>query len=143
MTATPKPDTGIGADDPEPAQAPGQTLARAPDGRTDLESAASAQDLAGYVLRLYVASLTPRSIAAIRSVKEVCEKHLQGRYELEIIDIYEQPSLAKGEQIVAAPTLIKQLPLPLRRLIGDMADEQRVLVGLDLRPKDGGPGTRG
>ncbi len=66
----------------------------------------------------------------------MCERHLQGRYELEIVDIYQHPTLAKGEQIVAAPTLIKRLPLPLRRLIGDMADEQRVLVGLDLRTKD-------
>nr|WP_279388009.1 circadian clock KaiB family protein [Thiobaca trueperi] len=93
------------------------------------------------MLRLYIASLTPRSMVAIRSVKEICEKHLQGRYELEIIDIYEHPTLAKGEQIVAAPTLIKELPLPLRRLIGDMADEQRVLVGLDLRAR--GTGSRG
>jgi circadian clock protein KaiB len=91
---------------------------------------------AAYVLMLYVASLTPRSVAAIQSVKEVCEKHLKGHYELEVIDIYEYPTLAKGEQIVAAPTLIKKLPLPLRRLIGDMADEHRVLVGLDLRPRD-------
>jgi circadian clock protein KaiB len=90
----------------------------------------------GHVLTLYVASLTPRSVAAIRSVKDVCEKHLQGRYDLEVIDIYEHPTLAKSEQIVAAPTLIKKLPLPLRRLIGDMADEHRVLVGLDLRPRD-------
>lgn len=104
----------------------------------DLEAAANAQPGTAYVLRLYVASLTPRSMMAIRSVKEVCERHLQGRYDLEIIDIYEQPTLAKGEQIVAAPTLIKKLPLPLRRLIGDMADEQRVLVGLDLRPKEPG-----
>lgn len=90
----------------------------------------------GHVLTLYVASLTPRSVAAIRSVKDVCERHLRGRYDLEVIDIYEHPTLAKSEQIVAAPTLIKKLPLPLRRLIGDMADEHRVLVGLDLRPRD-------
>jgi circadian clock protein KaiB len=89
----------------------------------------------GYVLTLYVASLTPRSVVAIQSVKEVCELHLQGRYRLEVVDIYEHPSEAKREQILAAPTLIKHLPLPLRRLIGDMADEQRVLVGLDLRPR--------
>jgi circadian clock protein KaiB len=89
----------------------------------------------GYVLTLYVASLTPRSVVAIQSVKEVCERHLQGRYRLEVVDIYEHPSEAKREQILAAPTLIKHLPLPLRRLIGDMADEQRVLVGLDLRPR--------
>lgn len=90
---------------------------------------------AGYVLTLYVASLTPRSIVAIQSIKEFCEKHLQGQYALDIVDIYEYPSLAKSEQIVAAPTLIKRLPLPLRRLIGDMTDEHRVLVGLDLRAR--------
>lgn len=93
---------------------------------------------ARYILKLYVAGLTPRSISALRSVKDICERHLQGRYELEIIDIYEHPSLAKDQQIIAAPTLIKQLPLPLRRLIGDMADQERVLVGLDLRLKDTG-----
>lgn len=89
-----------------------------------------------FVLRLYVASLTSRSMTAIRSVKDVCETHLQGHYELEIIDICEHPTLARSEQIVAAPTLLKKLPLPLRRLIGDMADHERVLIGLDLREKD-------
>ncbi len=88
-----------------------------------------------YVLRLYVAGLTPRSTAAIRNVKEICEEHLRNRYDLEVVDLYDHPTLARGEQIIAAPTLIKQLPLPLRRLIGDMADSERVLVGLDLRPR--------
>lgn len=101
-----------------------------------VDAAAYTKASGGHVLTLYVASLTPRSVAAIRSVKDVCEKHLQGRYALEVIDIYEHPTLAKSEQIVAAPTLIKKLPLPLRRLIGDMADEHRVLVGLDLRSRD-------
>jgi circadian clock protein KaiB len=77
--------------------------------------------------------LTPRSVVAIQAVKDLCEKHLYDQYSLEIVDIYEHPSQAKREQIVAAPTLIKHLPLPLRRLIGDMTDEYRVLVGLDLR----------
>ncbi len=89
-----------------------------------------------YVLKLYVAGVTPRSEGAIRSVTEICEKHLKGRYSLQIVDIYQQPTLARGEQIIAAPTLIKKLPLPLRRLIGSMASEEKVLVGLDLRPKD-------
>jgi len=88
-----------------------------------------------YVLRLYVAGLTPRSTKAIANVKEICEKYLQGRYELDVVDIYQQPKLAQGEQIIAAPTLIKKLPLPLRRLIGDMSDTDRFLVGIDLRPK--------
>nr|WP_296808577.1 circadian clock KaiB family protein [Thiocapsa sp.] len=106
-----------------------------------MDDAAYSKPSGGHVLTLYVASLTPRSVAAIRSVKDVCERHLQGRYDLEVIDIYEHPTLARSEQIVAAPTLIKKLPLPLRRLIGDMADEHRVLVGLDLRPKDEVGGT--
>ena len=89
-----------------------------------------------YVLRLYVAGLTFHSTASIQSVKQICEDHLKGRYDLEIIDICREPMLAKGEQIIAAPTLIKKLPLPLRRLIGDMADQKKVLVGLDLRKKE-------
>ncbi len=89
-----------------------------------------------YVLRLYVAGLTPRSTAAIQSVKQICEDYLDGRYDLEVIDIHREPMLAKGEQIIAVPTLIKKLPLPLRRLIGDMADKKKVLVGLDLRKKE-------
>jgi circadian clock protein KaiB len=88
-----------------------------------------------YILRLYVAGINPRSAVAIRSVTAICEEHLKDRYELEIIDIYQQPTLAKGEQIIAAPTLIKKLPLPLRKFIGDMANQERILVGLDLRPK--------
>jgi len=88
-----------------------------------------------YVLRLYVAGINPRSSAAIRTVTEICEEHLQDRYELEIVDLYQQPTLAKGEQIIAVPTLIKKLPVPLRRFIGDMADKERILVGLDLRAK--------
>lgn len=89
-----------------------------------------------YTLRLYVAGVTPRSQEAIRTVKAMCEEHLAGRYDLEVIDIYQQPTLAKDEQIVAAPTLIKKLPPPLRKIIGSMADKDKVLVGLDLRPKE-------
>jgi circadian clock protein KaiB len=88
-----------------------------------------------YVLRLYIAGLTPRSQEAVRTITRICEEHLAGRYDLEVIDLYQNPVLAKGEQIIAAPTLIRQLPLPLRRVIGNMADEDKVLVGLDLRPK--------
>ena len=86
------------------------------------------------MLRLYVTGMTPRSTRAIENVRTICEEHLHGRYELEVIDIYQQPTLAKGEQILAAPTLIKKLPLPLRRVIGDMSSTERVLLGLDLRP---------
>ena len=88
-----------------------------------------------YVLRLYVAGINPRSSAAIRSIQEICEQHLNGRYDLEVFDIYKQPMLAKGEQIIAAPTLVRKLPQPLRRFIGDLTDQERILVGLDLRPK--------
>jgi circadian clock protein KaiB len=86
-----------------------------------------------YVLRLYITGITPQSVRAIDNVKKICEEHLQGRYELDVVDLYQQPKLAKGEQIIAAPTLIKKLPLPLRRIIGDMSKTERVLVGLDLR----------
>ncbi|MHB9032368.1 MAG: circadian clock KaiB family protein [Anaerolineae bacterium] len=88
-----------------------------------------------YILRLYVAGTTARSTRAITSIKQFCEEHLKGRYDLEVIDLYQQPTLAKDEQIVAVPALIKKLPLPLRRLIGDLSDEERIVVGLDLRPK--------
>lgn len=87
-----------------------------------------------YVLRLYVTGTTPRSIRAIANLKQICEEHLKGRYTLEVIDLYQQPGLADGDQIVAVPTLIKRLPEPLKRLIGDMSDTDKVLVGLDLRP---------
>ena len=91
------------------------------------------QDNKRYVLRLYVAGQTPNSLRAISNIKKICEQHLQGSYELEIVDIYQQPVLAKGEQIVAAPTLIKKLPLPLQRFIGDLSNTERILIGLDLR----------
>ena len=88
-----------------------------------------------YVLRLYVTGMTPKSINAIENIRKICEENLKGRYELEVIDIYQQPEYAKKENILAAPTLIKKLPLPLRRFIGDMSNEEKILVGLDLVPK--------
>ena len=78
-----------------------------------------------YVLKLYVTGMTPRSMKAVTNIREICEEHLKGRYELEIIDIFQQPVLAKGEQIIAAPTLIKKLPVPLRKFIGDMSDTEK------------------
>jgi circadian clock protein KaiB len=99
-------------------------------------AAPARQEPQQYVLRLYVTGSTPRSTLAIRNLKSICEEHLRGRYTLEVIDIYQRPALAKDEQIVATPTLIKVLPGPIRRLIGDLSTEERVLVGLDLRPKD-------
>jgi circadian clock protein KaiB len=86
-----------------------------------------------FVLRLYVAGTSSQSTRAIIQLKEFCETHLKGRYHLEVVDIYQQPELAKDEQIIAVPTLIRRLPLPLRRLIGDLSNEERVLVGLDLQ----------
>ena len=104
------------------------------EGQRALESAARRADRAKYVLKLYVAGINVRSSEAIRAITQICEEHLKGRYELRVIDIYQQPMLTRGEQIIAAPTLIRKLPLPLRRIIGDMASTEKVLVGLDLRP---------
>ena len=87
-----------------------------------------------YVLRLYIAGTTPRSSRAVANIKDICEHNLNGRYDLEVIDIYQKPALAKGEQIIAAPTLVKKLPEPLRRFIGDLSDTERILVGMDLTP---------
>jgi circadian clock protein KaiB len=88
-----------------------------------------------FVMRLFVTGLTPRSTQAINSIKDLCEQERRGRYELEIIDVTKRPDLARDENIIAAPTLVRQLPLPLRRLIGDLSDRQSVLAGLDLRIK--------
>jgi circadian clock protein KaiB len=88
-----------------------------------------------YILKLYVAGQSPKSVNAIANIKKICEENLQGRYELDVIDLYQQPQLAQGEQIIAVPTLIRKLPLPLRRIIGDMSNTERVLVGLDIRKK--------
>ena len=88
-----------------------------------------------YVLRLYVTGMTPRSTEAFAAIKAICEERLRGRYELEVIDIYQHPQLAIDEQIIAVPTLVKMLPAPLRRLVGNLSDVERVLLGLDLRRK--------
>ena len=89
-----------------------------------------------YVLRLYIAGNNHRSQAAVENVKKICEEHLKGRYELEIIDIYQDRTRNRDDLILAAPTLIRKLPLPLRRVIGDMTMKERVLVGLDLVPRE-------
>jgi circadian clock protein KaiB len=96
-------------------------------------AAAAAPVAARYVLRLYITGSTPASTRAISNIRKICEEHMDGRYDLEVVDISQNPSLAKGEQIIAAPTLIKKLPLPLRRFIGDMSQTDRILLGLDLR----------
>jgi circadian clock protein KaiB len=109
--------------------------------KTKIATAALEQSLAKpgrtrYELRLYVAGMTPRSARAIANIKEICEEHLKGHYDLQVIDLYQQPVLAKGHQIIALPTLIKKLPVPLRRIIGDLSDREKVLIGLDIKPKE-------
>ena len=99
----------------------------------DLMAAANEMKDARYMLTLYVAGMTPRSAQAIQKVTTFLEENLAGRYDLEIVDIYQKPALAHGEQIIAVPTLIKRLPQPLRRLIGDMNSEDKLLFGLDLK----------
>lgn len=87
-----------------------------------------------FELRLYIAGQTSRSLAALANLKRICEEHLQGRYRLEVIDLLEHPQLARGDQILALPTLVRKLPEPIRKLVGDLSDTENALVGLDLRP---------
>jgi circadian clock protein KaiB len=101
----------------------------------DYERALLDRDRRKYVLRLFVAGMLPRSLESIAAIKKICEERLAGRYEIEIIDIYQHPELAKEQQVIAAPTLIKTLPLPLRKFIGNLLDEERILKGLDIKPK--------
>lgn len=91
-----------------------------------------------YNLRLYVAGQTPKSLQAFSNLKKICEEHLEGRYNIEIIDLLENPQLARGDQILAIPTLVRKLPEPIRKIIGDLSDTERVLVGLDLRENSRG-----
>jgi circadian clock protein KaiB len=102
----------------------------------EMEQPGSHSRQAKYVLRLYVSRSTLKSELAVENIKRVCEQHLKGRYDLEVIDISRQANLARDEQIVAVPTLIKRLPLPLRRLVGDMSDLNKVLFGLDLKIRE-------
>jgi circadian clock protein KaiB len=101
-----------------------------------MEAAVAAHDTAHYVLKLYITGTTPSSMKAMVNIRKICEEHLHGRYDLEVVDISQRPMLAEGEQIIAAPTLIKKLPLPLRRFIGDLSQTERILLGLDLRKVD-------
>jgi circadian clock protein KaiB len=94
-----------------------------------------------YQLRLYVAGQTPRSLGALTNLKRICDEYLKGRYELEIIDLLQTPQLARGDQILAVPTLVRRLPEPVKKIIGDLSNTERVLVGLDLRG-GGRPGQR-
>jgi circadian clock protein KaiB len=88
-----------------------------------------------FELRLYVAGQTARSLTALANLKRICDEHLEGRYRLEVVDLLEHPQLARGDQILALPTLVRKLPPPIRKLVGDLSDTERVLVGLELRPK--------
>ena len=98
--------------------------------------AAAAQHPADYVLQLYITGPTPNAARAIVNIRKICEEHLQGHYELKIVDLAKNPMLAEGEKIIAAPTLIKKFPLPLRRFIGDMSHTEKILQGLDLRDQE-------
>ena len=100
------------------------------------ESGARRRPAKLWQLRLYVAGQTPRSLTAFKNLKTICETHLSGRYRIEVIDLLEEPQLSKGDQILAIPTLVRKLPQPMRKIIGDLSDTKRVLVGLDLRSDD-------
>ena len=92
--------------------------------------------LVTFVLRLYIAGQTPKSVAAIDNLKKICEEHLAGRYKIEVVDLLENPQLARGDQILAVPTLVRKLPAPMRKVIGDLSNTERVLIGLDLLPRE-------
>ena len=95
-----------------------------------------------WILRLYVAGQSARSAAALRNLEAICEEHLAGRYRIEVIDLLKHPQLARGDQIVAVPTLVRHLPPPMKKIIGDLSNEESVLVGLDLRPRRSRAGGR-
>lgn len=118
----------------------------APRKRSDSQNGASAGRPAGeprrrsralWELRLYVAGMTPTSIRAFENLKKICEEHLQGIYSIQVVDLLERPLLARGDQIIAVPTLVRRLPTPVKKIIGDLSNTERVLVGLDLRPAGG------
>ena len=104
----------------------------------DFDQTISKRHKEKYVLRLYITGATSRSILALKNLEKICREYLEGRYELEVIDLFQHPGLAKDEQIIAAPTLIKKLPFPFRRIIGDMSDKEKVLLGLDIRELENG-----
>ena len=108
----------------------GAQLARTKNGHA---SAARRSPEAFFDLRLYVAGQTPKSLTALANLKKICTKHLDGRYEIQIVDLLKTPQLAHGDQILAIPTLVRKLPRPIRKIIGDLSDTERVLVGLDVR----------
>jgi circadian clock protein KaiB len=96
---------------------------------------ATSDDATRWNLRLYVAGQTPRSLTAFKNLKEICEEYLKGQYHIEVVDLMENPTLARGDQILAIPTLVRKLPQPIRKIIGDLSNTERVLVGLDIQPR--------
>jgi circadian clock protein KaiB len=106
---------------------------------TSHKAKAAAAAPVDWVLRLYVAGPTPKSVAAFRNLEQLCEEHLADLYRIEVIDLMKNPKLAQGDQILAVPTLVRKLPQPIRKLIGNLSNTERVLVGLDLRPRDADP----
>jgi circadian clock protein KaiB len=108
---------------------------KTPDSLKKFEKAIEGSTKEKFLLRLFVSGATGKSSKAIENMRNFCEEHLKGRYELEVIDIYQHPELLENEQVIAAPTLIKKLPPPLRKFIGDMSDKEKILVGLNLKPQ--------
>jgi circadian clock protein KaiB len=104
--------------------------------RRDGEDGAGAPDTAFWDLRLYVAGQTPKSMTAFANLKRICEEHLAGKYRIEVVDLLKEPQLARGDQILALPTLVRKLPEPIKKIIGDLSNTERTLVGLDLRPRE-------
>jgi circadian clock protein KaiB len=100
----------------------------------DSESLAAMDPLEVWDLRLYVAGQTPKSVTALSNLKKLCEEHLAGKYRIEVVDLLQNPKLARGDQILAIPTLVRRLPSPIRKIIGDLSNSERVLVGLDVHP---------
>ena len=103
---------------------------------TARKASGSAAGRKGIELRLYIAGQTPKSLMALSNLKNICEAHLSGKYQIEVIDLVKTPQLAHGDQILAIPTLVRNLPMPIRKIIGDLSNTERVLVGLDLRPSE-------
>ena len=112
-------------------QTPSKRLKAARNGH----SSQSDSDANRWNLRLYVAGQTPRSLSAFQNLKNICEEYLKGQYHIEVVDLMENPKLARGDQILAVPTLVRKLPQPIRKIIGDLSDTERVLVGLDIQPR--------
>jgi circadian clock protein KaiB len=113
-------------------KAPAKKSRRATNGHAPQRESA---DASRWNLRLYVAGQTPRSITAFKNLKDICEEYLKGKYHIEVVDLMENPTLARGDQILAIPTLVRKLPEPIRKIIGDLSNTERVLVGLDIQPR--------